>query len=147
MNAELTYDSYTWTAEPLQIMVYVLDGLALLVLAGSIFCEGMIGIEMIQVLQATLFLIPTMGSIPSGLAPLVLLRYSNGYNFVFGDSISRAFTFSFILSAIGIQNEFLISFNLMFALLLIVIVISFFLKTVQFCYRKFKVGSREISTE
>ena len=88
----------------MEILVYLLCGIALLTLVGSIFLERMMGIEMIQVLQATLFTIPTMGSIPSGLAPLTKLRYSNGYNFISGNDAARTSTFTFVISAIGIEK-------------------------------------------
>lgn len=81
MNAKLTYDTANDSNYPLEVIVIILDVLALAVLLLSAgISERMIGIECVQVLQSVLFLQTAMPTTPSTLAPLQQLRYSSGYN-------------------------------------------------------------------
>lgn len=80
MNAKLTYDSNNTVNYPLEIVVYVLDALAVLVLFISCISERMIGIEMIQTIQTVLYTQAVMKTTPSSLSPLQKLRYSSGFN-------------------------------------------------------------------
>ena len=102
MNAKLTYDSNTSIYEPLGIVVAVLAVLAFIVLGASALSERMIGIEMIQTLQSCLFVQMIVKTMPSTLAPLQNLQYSNGYNDMMGDDPARTFTFAFSLSSVGL---------------------------------------------
>ena len=131
MNAQLTYDSYYQANYPLQIIVIVLDVLAVLVLFASVLSERMIGIEMIQTLQSCLFLQMVVKTLPSSLAPLSNLQYSNGYNDIYTDDPARTYTFAFSLSTIGLEKEFILSFNIMYILLGVVVIACIILKLRQ----------------
>ena len=105
MNAKLTYDELNESNFPLEVIVIILDVLALAVLLVSAgISERMIGIECVQVLQSVLFLQATMPTTPSSLAPLQKLQYSSGYNGVFGTDYSRTYTYAFSLSSIGLEK-------------------------------------------
>lgn len=45
-----------------------------------------------------------MGSVPSSLGPLQKLKYTNGYNFYSNEDKARQFTYTFGVSAIGIEK-------------------------------------------
>ena len=72
-----------------------------------------------------------MGSIPSSLSPLTNLQYSNGFNNVQGVDNTRTYTFAFSLSAIGLEKEFVLSFNLMYIILLAVVIFCLIVKLIQ----------------
>ena len=78
-----------------------------------------------------LFAMSVMGSIPSSLSPLTNLQYSNGFNNVQGVDNTRTYTFAFSLSAIGLEKEFVLSFNLMYIILLTVVIFCLIAKLIQ----------------
>lgn len=80
MNAKLTYDANNTVNKPLEIIVIILDVLAIIVMFASCVSERMIGIEMIQTIQTLLYTQSVMKTTPSSLSPLQMLRYSSGYN-------------------------------------------------------------------
>ena len=105
MNAKLTYDEHNDSNFPLEVIIIILDVIALIALLISAgISERMIGMECIQVLQTVLFLQTTMSTTPSTLAPLQKLEYASGFNDVFGINFSRTYTFSFCLSSIGLEK-------------------------------------------
>ena len=71
MNAKLTYDQNNESNFPLEVIIIILDVIAVIVFVVSAgISERMIGLECIQVLQIVLFLQATMHTTPSTLAPL-----------------------------------------------------------------------------
>lgn len=80
MNGKLTYDTLNQINSPFEIIVIILDVLAVIVLFASCVSERMIGIEMIQTIQTVLYAQAVMKTTPSSLTPLQMLRYSSGYN-------------------------------------------------------------------
>jgi hypothetical protein len=54
----------------LEVVVIILDVLAIIVMFASTVSEKMIGVEMIQTLQTVLFAMAAMKSCPSSLSPL-----------------------------------------------------------------------------
>lgn len=144
MNAKLTYDSNNSVNYPLEVVVIVLDALAVLVLFISCISERMIGIEMIQTIQTVLYTQAVMKTTPSSLSPLQKLRYSSGFNELSGIDSSRTYTFAFSLSSLGLEKEFLLSYNLMYILMVLVVVFCLLTKLKQY-YHQSKVG--QFSTE
>lgn len=118
MNAELTYDQYNNWRMPLRIINIVIAVLAIIIAFASTVSEKMIGVEMIQAIQVVLFGQALLKSTPSSIAPLQTIRYASGFNEVQGISYRRVYTFSNSLSSIGLEKEFLLSFNLMYAIIL-----------------------------
>ena len=72
-----------------------------------------------------------LGSLPSSLSPLTNLQYANGFNNVQGTDNTRTYTFAFSLSAIGLEKEFVLSFNLMYIILLCVVAFCIVAKLIQ----------------
>lgn len=139
MNAKLTYDSYNQINYPMKIVVIILDCVAIIVMFLSCVSERMIGIEMIQTIQIVLFTQTVMKTTPSSFIPLQMLRYASGYNEVAGIDYTRTYTFGFSLSAVGLQKEFLLSYNLMYGILMAVCLICISLKAKQLFHEN-KVG-------
>lgn len=82
MNAKLTYDKYYDHTFPLEIVVYIVDALAILIFAVGVFIEKFIVVEMIQTIQLPLFMLVLLSNCPSTFEPIQKLRYSNGYNYI-----------------------------------------------------------------
>lgn len=132
MNAKLTYDSANSVNYPFEIIVIVLDVLAIIIMFASCISERMIGIEMIQTLQTVLYTQAVMKTTPSSLSPLQMLRYASGYNEIQGIDYDRTYTFAFSLSSLGLEKEFLLSYNLMYIILMAVIILCCILKAKQY---------------
>ena len=104
MNAKLTYDALNTVNRPFEIVVIILDVLAIIVMFVTCISERMIGIEMIQTLPTVLYTQAVMKTTPSSLSPLQMLRYSSGFNEVQGIDYGRTFTFAFSLSSLGLEK-------------------------------------------
>lgn len=139
MNAKLTYDANNTINYPMEVIVIVLDVLAIVVMFASCVSERMIGIEMIQTIQTVLYAQAVMKTTPSSLSPLQMLRYASGYNEIQGIDYDRTFTFAFSLSSIGLEKEFLLSYNAMYILLVLVVMLCCILKAKQIYHEK-KIG-------
>lgn len=95
MNAKLTYDNNYKMTYPLEIIVIILDVIAIVVMFITSITERMIGVEMIQTLQSVLYTMALMKTCPSTLEPLQFLRYSNGYNELAGKDYTRVYPLTF----------------------------------------------------
>lgn len=102
MNTKLTYDANNSINVPMEIIVIILDVLAIVIMFASCVSERMIGIEMIQTIQTVLYAQAVMKTTPSSLSPLQMLRYASGYNEAQGIDYDRTYTFAFSLSSLGL---------------------------------------------
>ena len=59
---------------------------------------------MIQTLQSVLYTMVLVPTCPSTLAPLQMLRYTNGYNEIEGTDPARRFTYSFRIGEVGLDQ-------------------------------------------
>jgi hypothetical protein len=86
---------------------------------------------MIQTLQSVLYGIALTKTCPATLAPLQLLRYSNGYNEMGGTDPARRYTYSFSISEVGLDQEFLLNYNVSYMILIGVIGLMLLLKSIM----------------
>jgi hypothetical protein len=96
----------------------------------------MIGVEMIQTLQTVLYTQTAMKTTPSSFSPLQMLRYASGYNEIEGIDHARTYPLTFSLTSVGLQKEFLLSFNLMYIFLIAVVIACLMLKAKQLYHER-----------
>jgi hypothetical protein len=140
MNAKLTYDSNSNLSTPMQYMVILLDAIAIIILFISCVTERMIGVEMIQTLQSVLYSMALMKTCPSTLAPLQYLRYSNGYNEPSGIDPARRYTYTFTVGEVGLDQEFILNYNISYVILIGVIFLMLILKGVMLKFESDKAS-------
>lgn len=74
---------------------------------------------------------------------LIIIRYVNGYNYLYGTDYARLYKLSFPIGEVGLEHEFLLSFNLSFIILAIVILLVLGLKGVMLKFEKDKAKEED----
>jgi uncharacterized Tic20 family protein len=140
MNAKLTFDANYSLNFPLSMLVIVLDVIAIIIFIISCITERMIGVEMLQTLQSVLYTMAFMKTCPSTFAPLQNLRYTNGYNEAAGIDPARRYTYAFSVGEVGLDQEFILDYNISYAILILVILLMMLLKLIMMKFEKDKVN-------
>jgi hypothetical protein len=79
-----------------------------------------------------------MKTCPATLAPLQNLRYTNGYNEAAGVDPARRYTYTFSVGEVGLDQEFILNYNISFLLLFAVIGTLLLLKLIMMKFEKDK---------
>lgn len=74
-------DSFYKLAQIIEILAYIISGLALLLFFVSVCCGKLVGVEMMSVLQMSFLALMTLSCLNPCFKSLSRLQYVNGFNY------------------------------------------------------------------
>ena len=103
----------------------------------GLFCNKIIGLEMMGVMQIAFFVLADMKLINPLLAPLLYMKSVNGININIGENGAKV---PISVSAMSYKSLFLNNFNIMIALPILALIVSLILYLIG----KFKPGKEDL---